>query len=265
MIRQPCLIPQAPHYNQVLTEISPDSKYCKFAQADDTLFSDCLRLMAETFERFESVGLVSSYYLKGSIVKGSGFPYPKRVLPGKEAARFYLQTGNFVFGSVTTVMYRSSLVRDCQPFYREDLLHEDTEKCMEILKQWDFGFIPQVLSFLRTDNVNESVTAGWRAWQPDALDWYIIVHRFADVFLEPAEARELKLSAKRDYYHMLAAAALKRRDAAFWEYHRKGLATLGQTMNKPYIALLASQRLLDMAANPGHTLAHACSRIRKTR
>ena len=46
-------------------------------------------------------------------------------------------------------MYRCSLVRSQSPFYDESLLHEDTEKCLQILEHRDFGFVHQVLSFLR--------------------------------------------------------------------------------------------------------------------
>ena len=106
--------------------------------------------MVQTFEQSESIGLVSSYDLKGTTVRGSGSPYPTTLLPGKELAQLYLRDGVFVFGSPTTVMYRSSIVRDSQPFYDDSLLHEDTEKCMQIMESWDFGFVHQVLSFLRT-------------------------------------------------------------------------------------------------------------------
>jgi hypothetical protein len=200
--------------------------------------------------------------LKGNAVRGSGFPYPTPVLPGKELARWFLRTGTFVFGSVTTVMYRSSLVRDCRPFYREDLLHEDTEKCLEILRDWDFGFVHQVLSFLRVDNVNESITAAFRSFQPDALDRYIVVQRFADVFLGPEEAAALKRKTKLAYYGVLAREALHFREVAFWQYHKTGLSTIGEKIDKPYLTFLISRRLLGMAANPGTTISHAINRAR---
>ena len=134
-IRRPQLLSQVQNYNAALTEISTDSQYCKIVQADDYIFPDCLRMMVQAFEQSESVGLVSAYDLKGNIVRGSGFPHGKPLLPGREVARLYLRTGTFVFGSPTTVMYRSSLVRSQQPFYDELLLHEDTEKCMQILRE----------------------------------------------------------------------------------------------------------------------------------
>lgn len=257
LIRQPRFLSQIQHYNCALAEISGASQYCKIVQGDDSIFPECLRLMVQAFEQSESIGLVSAYDLKRNTVRGSGFPYPTSWLPGKEMARLYLQSGVCVFGSPTTVMYRSSLVRNSQPFYNESLLHEDTEKCMQILEQWDFGFVHQVLAFLRTDNVNDSISASWRSFEPDALDWYIIAKRYAPVFLGSEESVALKRKSKRLYYGVLAAEALRLREPAFWRYHAGGLKTFGETLDLPYLALEIAQRALGMAVNPGSTTVRA--------
>jgi glycosyltransferase involved in cell wall biosynthesis len=253
LIRRSQLLSQVQNYNAALAEISADSKYCKIVQADDYIFPDCLRLMVQAFEQSESVGLVSAYDLKGNIVRGSGFPHGRPLLPGKELARLYLRTGTFVFGSPTTVMYRSSVVRSQKPFYDESLLHEDTEKCMQILENWDFGFVYQVLSFLRTENVNESISSAVRGLQPVVLDRYIIVQRYASVFLERDEAMALRKQTKRWYYDVLASEALRFRGRDFWQYHRAGLKTVDETLNWPYLTLRATRQLLRMIANPGTT------------
>lgn len=255
LIRQPRLLSQGDHYNNVLTYLSDSSRYCKIVQADDYIFPDCLRCMVQAFEQSESIGLVSSYYLKGRAVMGSGYPYPAPILPGKEMARLFLRTGVFVFGSESTVMYRSSLIRDCQPFFNSSLLHADTEKCMQILNDWDFGFVHQVLSFLRVDNVNESISAAARALQPAALDWHINVQRYADSVLEKDESSALKSEARREYYDVLAREALHLRGSNFWQYHRKGLKTLGETLDFPFLVSRIVSRLLGMVVNPGDTIA----------
>src|SRR5215472_1364030 len=146
---QQALLCQVPNYNSALTRISPESEYCKIVQADDFLFPDCLNLMVRAFEQSESIGLVSAYDLKGGVIRGSGVPFQAGFFPGREIAKLYLRKSVFPFGSPTTVMYRSSVVRSQSPFYAESLLHEDTEKCMQILENWDFAFVYQVLSFLR--------------------------------------------------------------------------------------------------------------------
>jgi len=260
LIRWPQLLSQVQNYNKALAQICPTSKYCKLVQADDFIFPECLELMVKAFEQSESIGLVSAYDLKGNMVRGSGLPYPTTVLSGKELARMNLRTGLFVFGSPTTVMYRSSIVRDHQPFYAEGLLHEDSEKCMEILEDWDFGFVHQVLSFLRTDN--ESITAAWRTFHPDALDRYILVQRFADTFMERSEAGALRKRVKREYYWLLAHGAVQFRGADFWRYHKEGMKTVGETLDRVYLARQIVWELLALATNPGTAVRQAYHRLR---
>jgi glycosyltransferase involved in cell wall biosynthesis len=255
LIRHSQLLSQVENYNGALTEISEESVYCKIVQADDYIFPECLRLMVEAFEQSGRIGLVSSYRLKGNTIESSGYPYPKPMLPGKEVVRLYLRAGIFVFGSPTTVMYRSSVVRDHHPFYSDALLHEDTEKCLEILEQWDFGFVYQVLSFSRMDN--ESISSGFSRFEPYTLNRYIIVQRHASVFLEAPEAATLKTESRRAYYLILAKAAIRFREAAFWRYHEGGLKTLNERLDRPYLALMIGLKLLRMASNPGRTAAQA--------
>lgn len=252
LIRRPQLLSQVENYNQALEEISEASSYCKVVQADDFIFPDCLRLMVQTFERSESIGLVSSYWLKGNELRGSGFPFPAAVLPGKEMARLYLRTGLWVFGSPSAVMYRSSMIEKGRPFYDQSQLHEDTEKCMQILEHWDFGFVPQLLSFSRADN--QSISSAVRNYEPNALDRYIMVQRHASVFLDGNEAAALKRRAKQEYYGVLAEAALRGRESAHWQYHASGLKTLEEKVDWPYLGLQIVRRALWLGANPGTTL-----------
>jgi glycosyltransferase involved in cell wall biosynthesis len=264
VIRQPKLLTQVQHYNAALGQISSASRYCKIVQADDTIFPECLQLQMEAGDQSENIGLVSSYWLKGSELRGSGFPGQTPLLSGKEMARLHLRTGLWVFGSPTAVMYRSSLIRDAQPFYDESALHEDTEKCMQILERRDFAFVQQVLSFSRADN--ESISSAVCSFEPNAIDRYIIVRRYADVFLEAGEAEAMKKTAKRDYYHALAHQAVRFRGPAFWQYHHRGLQTLGERLDRSYLALHILQVVLWMAANPGATAMLALRpRKRKTK
>jgi glycosyltransferase involved in cell wall biosynthesis len=252
LIRRSQLLSQVRNYNLALEQISWGSRYCKIVQADDYIFPNCLQMMVEAFERSESVGLFSSYWLKGNEVRGTGFPHATPVISGREMARLFLRTGLWVFGSPTAVMYRSSMVIKGEPFYDEASLHEDTEKCMQILKNWDFGFVNQVLSFSRADN--EGISSAVRSFQPNSLDRYITVRRYASAFLDAGEAANLKKSAKREYYGVLAKAALRRREPSFWQYHAKGLQTVGETIDRPYLGLQIGRRALWAAANPGTTI-----------
>jgi glycosyltransferase involved in cell wall biosynthesis len=248
LIRHTQLLSQVQNYNRALEELSDASRYCKIVQADDFIFPECLRLMVEAFEQSETIGLVSSYDLKAGRVRGSGVPYQTGPFTGRDIAKLYLRHSVFPFGSPTTVMYRSSLIRDQRPFYEEGLLHEDSEKCMQILEHWDFAFVHQVLSFLRADN--ESISSAVRRFEPDRLDRYIIVQRYAARFLAKDEAAVLKTQIRREYYRFLADAAVQRREADFWRYHETGLKTLDESLDQRLLAMQIGRVVLRMAANP---------------
>jgi glycosyltransferase involved in cell wall biosynthesis len=261
VIRCSEFVPQLKNYNRALAEISDASQYCKIVQADDYIFPGCLELMVQAFEQSKSIGLVSSYWLHADVIAGSGYPYPMPVLPGRECGRWSLRTGIYAFGSQTTVMYRSSLVRQQDPFYNEFIPHADLERCMEILAHWDFGFVHQVLSFSRVDD--ESITASIARFAPYALDRYVTTQRYASVFLEPREASFLRRKSRRVYYRVLAKAAIQLREPAYWRYHHVGLKVLKETINWPYLVLQIGLTSLWLALNPGMTAIAALRSLKR--
>jgi glycosyltransferase involved in cell wall biosynthesis len=261
VVHRPNLLSQVQNYNAALAEVSTDSKYCKIVQADDYIFPDCLKLMVQAFEQSDSIGLVSAYDLKANVVRGSGFPFRKLPWPGKEVIQHYFRHGDFVFGSPTSLMYRSALVRKGKPFFEEFRLHEDTEKCFEILREWDFGFVYQVLSFIRTEN--NSITSAVRGFQPDSLDRYIVVQRFASAFLKESEAACVKREARLGYYEMLAHAAIQSQPNTFWQYHRDGLKTIGEVIDRSYLGRLIAKDILRLILNPGMAVASLIRRRKR--
>ena len=58
--------------------------------------------------------------------------------------------GVWLFGTPSTVMYSSDIVRARAPhFYPEDRFYHDTDAAFQILVDHDFGFVHQVLTFTR--------------------------------------------------------------------------------------------------------------------
>lgn len=223
------LVPQVPNYNLALRRISAESAFCKIVQADDWIDPECLRSMVEAAQRSSRIGLVSSYRLKETTLLGEGLAYGRTTMPGREVARSHLLTwGFFLFGSPTTVMYRSDIVRRRQPFYAEGRLHEDTEACYEILRDWDFAFVHQVLSFSRADA--DSIYGRTGALDAGILDRLIAFRRYGPEFLSEAEYAARRSEIERRYYRQMAWSALSLRESAYWQYQREGLRTQGLRM-----------------------------------
>jgi glycosyltransferase involved in cell wall biosynthesis len=257
LIRCSQFLPQLPNYNRALAEISDASKYCKIVQADDWIFPECLQLMVRAFEQSESIGLVSSYWLRGNDLACSGFPLRTPMLSGSECAQWFLRTGLSIFGTQTQVMYRSSLVRNNKAFYNVSFLFADLQKCMEILQRWDFGFVYQVLSFSRSDN--ESTLTSIAPFGTSNILLYIIAQRYAPVFLEGGEAASVITKYKRRYYRYLARAALQFREREFWRFHKVLMKALNEreTLDWPYLVMMMGPELLWLALNPGMTTIRA--------
>jgi glycosyltransferase involved in cell wall biosynthesis len=246
---------QVANYNGALERISASSKFVKIIQADDALLPDCLRLMVEAAEQDSSIGLVSSFYLKGDQPAGSGISFGTRRLPGRAVLRTMLLTKAFPLGSPSSVMYRADIVRRRKPFYALARYHEDTEAAYEILLEHDFGFVHQILTFLRTGN--ESITSKVRAFNPGHLDYLILIEQYGRQVLSEAEFEPLRRREWNSYLGFLGRSLLLRRGPKFWKYHREGLATIGHTLRVRELLPYALSGAADWLLNPLDTIKRA--------
>jgi glycosyltransferase involved in cell wall biosynthesis len=238
---------QLANFNQALQRIDPRSKYVKMVLGDDWIFPECLERMVAAAEPHPSVALVSSYYLYWRYeVQGDGLPYPSPIVPGRQICRMQLLEGRFFFGSPTAVLYRAELVRARSPFFKETSLHSDTEVGYELLEHHDFAFVHQVLTFIRADNsstLSRVSTYGW-----GSLDQYITMRKYGRRFLTGKEFEEEMRRLGGFYWRLLGEAALFGRETSFWEYHRRGLATIGESPGAvklaPYVGIALAKALV---------------------
>lgn len=262
VIRTEQFLSQVENYNFALSCIAPESKYCKIVQADDWIFRDCLARMVEQAEWDRSIGIVSSYRLKGNKVVGCGLPYTTSVISGADICRQQLKSSLFTFGTPTTVLYRSKIVRDAAPFYDGKALHEDTEACYRILRTWNYGFVHQVLSFSRVDN--DSIMTRAKDYHPEYLDRLLQLHKFGSEYLDQVELATEIANWKAHYYRFLARKRLTRAGTAFWDYQRKGLATGGLNLERKALLKAVAIELAVTVSNPGAAIQALTRRIRES-
>jgi glycosyltransferase involved in cell wall biosynthesis len=180
--------------NRSLREISGDSKYTKVLHADDWLFPECLERMVGLSERNPSVGVVSAYRLEETRVTLTGLPPSISVLPGREICRSTLlgEPYPFLFGSPSSLLIRSDLIRARNPFYDPGYdiserypFTEDLAACCEILRESDFGFVHQVLTFTRRDDESPfSAFSRLGASLPEQLN---LIFEYGPVYLAKEE------------------------------------------------------------------------------
>lgn len=224
----------ARNHNHALTLISPDSRYCKFLHADDWLFPECLERMVEVAERYPSVGIVGSYRLDDTKVNCDGLPYPSHIISGREICRLTFLKGLYTFGSPSTVLFRSQLIRGKAPFFNEENVHFDKEACFDVLQHSDYGFVHQVLSFTRREN--ETNTTFARRLNTYILGDLVILKKYGPFYLGRDEYSELLKRHLRNYCNVVAKGIFEARGREFRKFHSKGLRELGYPLSPVKVA-----------------------------
>lgn len=225
--------------NNALRQISSESKYCKVVHADDWLFPECLARMVEVAETNPSVGIVGSYRLDENWVNLDGLPYSSPLVAGREVCRFNLLNDSryYLFGSLTSLLIRSEIIRSRQAFLNESQIHGDKEACLEVLQDSDFGFVHQVLTYTRRHN--ESASSFSRRFHTHIIGDLIILKKYGPVYLSNEEYETTFRRLYKTYYRKLGMNLLKFREKEFWAYHKDELAKLGRSLNVPRLCASA--------------------------
>ncbi|MBK9132729.1 MAG: glycosyltransferase [Gammaproteobacteria bacterium] len=245
------LLSAVENHNFAVARMDPASVYCKILHADDWLFPECLERMVGVAVSNASVGIVGSYNLVGKTVRCDGLPYPDAVIPGREAGRLALLGKAYPFYSPSSTMIRSDLVRARASFYDPTKMHADVELMYELLQEQDFGFVHQVLTYVREHAASETS----RSAQPlNRILWsnFDLLVRYGPIFLEAGEFKARTRAYERNYYKFLARGLWELRDREFWRYHARGLRSLGYPINP---VRLLGRALGEAVCSPRNTLA----------
>ena len=199
------------NHNLAFKLISDDAKYCKVVSADDFIYPQYLSLMVGLAEAHPSVAIVGSYQQSGSRVRWQGFHYPDPVLPGREVGRqiFLGDDRSLGHGSPTSLLYRADVVRRRDAFYPNPSPHSDTSACFDVLRNTDFGFVYQVLSYERVHDESQSSTSAVlnRYSSANVSD---VIH-YGPYYMTAEETRTVLKKHLSDYYRFLAVSAFRRR------------------------------------------------------
>jgi len=259
---------QAPNYNHALRQIHPGSRYCKMVQADDWIAPECVGRMVALAEQDPAIAMVGSYRLVGDDVAHVGLPCqdPVRltsVMDGREACRLFLLRHRYLFGTPTTLLYRSDLVRSRQRFYREDSRHEDSEVCFELLGGHRFGFVHQVLSFTRVEQ--DSMSGSVQDLDPVLLHRFLVTRRWGRLHLEPEEYRRCLAACEREVYRSLVEADPLARDPRRRRYRDELFRTAGAEIDRRELRRVQLRHLLGRLGNPASTVLDLWRRLRASR
>lgn len=256
------LLPIMKNWNFAMSKISTISKYCKVIHADDLLFPQCIEMMVRLAEANPSVGLVGSYGLWGNRVVSDGLPYSTEFLSGRTLCRLTLLDQIYCFWSPSSLLIASDLIRKRKCFYNEPHLHADDEACYEILQESDFGFVHQVLTFIRKHEDSMTSTEA-KAHNKFILTNLDLLVNYGPVYLTPHEYKRHFQIKLNKYYHFLARSLFNLREKDFWNYHQQSIHELGLPFSLPKLAKASISQLIHRPIDTVTTFAKAISKIGK--
>lgn len=232
------------NFNQAMRQMDPGSRYCKVVHADDWLYPECLEKMVALAEAHPAVGIVGSYRLVGTRLEADGLPYQRRVFPGREVARMNLLDGPYTFGTPSALLLRADLVRAREQFYNEAHSGADTEACLELLRECDFGFVHQVLSFCRQHP--GAITGRQAALGTRFPNFLYVFKTHGPFFLSPVEYRMRLRRLHRGYYRFLGSRLWQAPPRGFWDFHRQGFRRLDENLSWSRVSLGAVRYAAEM-------------------
>lgn len=253
VVHPPNFLPQAQNFNFALQQISPASRYTKMVLADDWLFPNCLQEMVARAEMGRKIGIVSAYRLIETEGHGFGLPVDIKVISGRTTGRLHMLGGLWLFGTPSTVMYSSDVIRARAPsFYPEDRFYFDTDAAFQISVDHDFGFVHQILTFTRYQP--GSITHNESQYHSREIDRVLFLKHYGPIFLTSDEFERSTTSAWRNYYEALGRQWLLdrvgRKNLGFWEYHERRLASINMKIDPRRLAIGAATAMARAAVMP---------------
>ena len=248
------LLPMVENWNDTLRKISSKSKYCKVLHADDRLYPECLEKMVEVAERSSNIGIVGSYALLGTEVKLDGLPEDQIIINGKKLCRLTLNRKIFLFGSPTNLLYKSELIRKRRQFYNQKFFHADTEVCYDILQNYDFGFVHQILSYTRLHNESQTEILS-KKYNTNLVEYLAMLNKYCPTYLSGTEYKNLAKRRKKKFYIDLAGNIFQYLNKPFRDYIVKKNKELGIGFSNLKLLYYLLIIIIDKFLNPKRTIS----------
>src|SRR6185312_6965623 len=204
------------NHNAAFCSMSQESRYCKVVAADDYLFPECIEKLVGVCEREPRVSIVGSHAIHDDGFRRVGLPPGRSIFEGRDVCKLYLLGVIESFGTPSTVLYRSSLVRSRDPFYPGSFPNADLAACLASLEGTDFAFVHQILCYERIHN--ESVSADLGRSLSFLIDNLQFLGEYGSKYLTAQEIGSRKHELLREIYARLAADVVRLSPSPYWKY-----------------------------------------------
>jgi glycosyltransferase involved in cell wall biosynthesis len=232
VVRNDSTVPVMQNHNLAVGLTPPESTYMRILQGDDVLHPRCLEQSVAVAEQNPRIGMVGSHIRWGDAITSNEFDPGRNHFDGREVARRTLLGETYPFLSPSAILFRWEAVAARRPFYDEVRLHGDVMAAYEVLRDWDFGMVHEVLTTVGSNDasVTSTVSQSFNKLLGSNLD---LLMRYGDEFLNPAEMQARVDHSLARYYEFLGFAWLGGREAAFWQHHENALRDAGLPLSRP--------------------------------
>ena len=251
------------NYNRAVAQADAQADYIKVLEADNWITEDSLERTVRLAQQDATIGIVSSYLLCGSHLANGGLAYSDQVISGRDVVRRYYLSGTSLFGTPTCLLFRAKALREESTWFRSDVCSDDIDLCLRLLRHWNFGFVHQVLAFVRLDDTG--AFSKIRHFDIDPADRYFSIHDYGADFFAGRELVELRRALERRYLNCLGRAMLIGQSKAYWEFHRRMFQAAGRQLLVRDLLLPAARTLIDLGLNPKSTSEKLIRRMRQRR
>lgn len=239
---------QCENYNRAVAQVSKEADYIKVLEADNWITPDCLERKIAVAEKDPQAGIVGSYWLRGKYVDGSGLDPAQKVIPGAEVCRLLFRNRVYLVGTPSTLLFRGKALLEEPVWFRPGLYYDDLELCVRVLRKWKFGYVHQVLTFIRDDN--HGLYSEIRQNDDEAAYRYFLIKEYGQEWFDREELVEVRRKCEREYFDCLGAAMLAGRNETYWTLHRQLWERDGREIRRRNFLVPIARAVLERALNP---------------
>jgi glycosyltransferase involved in cell wall biosynthesis len=234
VVRNPETVDVISNHNVGFREITPGSAYFRFLQADDRLNRDALAKGVTLAEAYPRVGIVGSHLKWGEETTSTEFDPAVLVHSGREVAARTLLGETYPCLTPSGLLFRMDAVRHRQPFFKPEYLYADVMAFYEVLREWDFGLVPEVLTVVGRDtgSVTNVMTKSFNRMFASNLH---LLTLYGPEFIDDSRYQQRLDARLQLYYEYLGRSWFDLRRPGFWEFHAAGFRTCGLTLEKPRV------------------------------
>jgi hypothetical protein len=153
-------------------------------------------------------------------------------------------------------------VRRYETFYDESSLHSDKGACFELLRDADFGFVHQVLTYSRAHDEDGTVTAASQQFNTYLAGNLAVLTKYGPGCLQPGEYERCLREHLDRYYAFLAKSLVARPGRDFWEFHRAAMRALGYPLSRARLFRAFLSEIAHLPLRLEHGLS-ALARLRR--